>query len=74
VGECTTAPVIAGLGAGVAFLLVLTYTIGVLAERVVTTPVVRLEQALATTETDLEKRPPEIVAPYKPKEGEGLHA
>jgi hypothetical protein len=65
-------PVITGLAIGIVFFITFTYVITILSDRVVTTPIVRIEQALAATEKDLEKKLPEIVAPYKLKEGEGI--
>jgi hypothetical protein len=62
-------PVVVGLVAGITFFLILTYSIAILSNRIVTVPVVRLEAALAAAEKDLEKELPEIVAPYKLKEG-----
>lgn len=67
-----TAPVVAGLAAGIAFFLILTYSIAILSDRVVTTPVVRVDAALAGAEKDLENQLPKMLAPYKLKQGEGI--
>lgn len=65
-----SAPVLAGLAVGIAFFLILTYSIAILSDRVVTTPVVRVDAALTAAKEDLEKQLPEMLSPYQLKEGE----
>lgn len=65
-------PFIGGLAVGIAFFLILTYSIAILSDRVVTTPIVKVDAALAAAKQDLEKKLPEMFAPYKLKEGEGI--
>lgn len=43
----------------------------ILSDRILTTPIVELEAALAAAKKDLERQLPGIVAPYKLREGEG---
>lgn len=72
--ESSIQSLVASLAIGIAFFIILTYTIDVLSDSVVTVPALGIGQALAATEKHLEKHLPEIVAPYKLKEGEGLRA
>lgn len=65
-----TTAVFVGLASGIAFILILTYSIAILSDRVVTTPVVRVEFALTAAKEHLEKQLPETVSPYLLKEGE----